>query len=1742
MGNKLCAPLLSKKANHPQHSQPWHTRKDSNLLRLWAEIFHVVGHGDYMQWKRVSDDVVPINITCVEDSPKTIYQVTAYNRHVEKIFDIKIVQPGTILCPATDCFVHWRDTPNNSEWGLNFTTSQDAKRFRDSCSFTSQKYARKASSANSLRLSPPKSKGQPSVSSPNSPIHDPRRVISSPYDLNQVEPCECITPSTEREAFSRDNKAATIPRTQNESGADNQKFQPRGILKPSSGSSGPVYETINHCRQSVDNLEQGGHVYQGPRSASAGPLTYGESQAQSGTKQGPLSSFGKSPSRTCENIRVETAFVGKFDSSCDLDQNYGRKSVTIATKHEEIEQDPQTPVDNENQSVVVHKDCIRILAPQPQKLTSDSHNSESPEWPSPPEPLTPQTPQTPTYNLEFDSDSIKRMLENLPMSPETDSMTGSVHEHDQGFHEDPTCTGLKKQNQNCSDNKGETTGAECSTTKCDNRPSQLGSPQLLDCEIAKRQCARDSFGRDSNPDSGIGGISDVAVSLSSGESAHMQATGLDVTRQDLKGGGSTGTSSHDGSSSCSHLSQSDLISQLTEGQFMSAEISDDEAGSDDSIHTVTEAESQFSYAKQQGAIRKAGWLVVKNWLVQKKKKLELAPRRTWKRYWVCLKGTVLLFYDGDIDNVTVEETVPRHILVIEGGISQAVPEHPKRDNIFSLSTAFGDAYLFQASSQTELDSWVCAIHSACAGSYARQHGKDNIVRLLRSELHKLETNIDIDVKMRKMAELQLTVVSDPRSRQAIIKQIRQWEENIEKLYIEQYRLRCYSASIQGSELPNPKVLLSNISKASKVTLSRLGIFTVSSFHALVCARKPLVMPSLYGKGHQKGGLLSPKGDGMFKYHSKSMNAAPSSHLCYRSVYKAAEIDEVVGDMMAKDGRQSPSGSTGSSEILSKVTVPNNQSVTVGIKKSTTAEDVLTYVCNRRQLNPRDHYVRVRLQGAPEGSYQYPNSTENIKKLKCELVEVCQKHIYQVELCKGDEYKDYGLKIEAELAEDCDRDDDLRIYVANVRPDSLADRKGLKASDEIVIINSKVVSELDMVYVESLLTESDTIYLTVRSLYAPSGNVTVETPESCPPPPSQSRISDNSIDNLKIPPPSSGSSSVNTSCHSSPHTHVPKPKLSTDQVDALLQGADQVTAICRESNDEGISVNRQLSEVERLRKVIMELVDTEKAYVKDLNCLLERYLEPLKEEMFLTSDEIDNIFGNIQEIALFQRQFLHSLEEAIQLDSPFFHGTDIKHYRRVLFSLGGSFLFYANHFKVYSSFCASHSRSQKILNPDTINEKLKEFLIARNPKHQHSSTLDSYLIKPIQRILKYPLLLQQLCNLTDPDTDEHHHLSEARKGMEAVAEHINEMQKIYEEYGAIFDELSKMFKDLYPVKKPVDLSVGELQMYGTVEWCNVSDSLGKIKKGTELESTVFVFKTGVVFLCRERLKRKKTRGGTGSGKGLFSESYETIERFRTLIPVQDVQVKLGQVSDIDDHYWWELVHSRSDSEGRPERVYQFCNSTNEAKTDFMRIIRQTIRDSVRKMTLPSNSQSSLKSKYIPCGGKRLEALSSNPRSTLSKKRNSSNSKVLDERHSMELDGKISVDEDGVFRTRSKTVGDLNEVSFEDHDDETCVAASDLQIAQNGTNSETSSCSNLSVSSHSGSSAKLTFASANPLKYCSAQTKSPPTSSPIWKPRNEANVVMQQEFLAAKLGKDKLDYQKVTLSGADSKDSPLKDTEC
>ncbi|KAM9019046.1 rho guanine nucleotide exchange factor TIAM2 isoform 2-T2 [Guaruba guarouba] len=369
--------------------------------------------------------------------------------------------------------------------------------------------------------------------------------------------------------------------------------------------------------------------------------------------------------------------------------------------------------------------------------------------------------------------------------------------------------------------------------------------------------------------------------------------------------------------------------------------------------------------------------------------------------------------------------------------------------------------------------------------------------------------------------------------------------------------------------------------------------------------------------------------------------------------------------------------------------------------------------------------------------------------------------------------------------------------------------------------------------------------------------------------------------------------------------------------------------------------RHLSDADRLRKVIQELMDTEKSYVKDLSCLFELYLEPLQNETFLTQDEMESLFGSLPEMLNFQKVFLETLEEGISSSSDFNTLETPSQFRKLLFSLGGSFLYYADHFKLYSGFCANHIKVQKVLERAKTDSAFKAFLDARNPTKQHSSTLESYLIKPVQRVLKYPLLLKELVSLTDNESEEHYHLTEALKAMEKVASHINEMQKIYEDYGTVFDQL---VADQSGTEKEVtELSMGELLMHSSVSWLNPFPSLGKARK--DLELTVFVFKRAVILVYKENYKLKKKMPTNVRAV----HNYGDLDpfKFRWLIPLSALQVRLGNTAGTENSCIWELIHTKSELEGRPETIFQLCSSDCENKTNIVKVIRSILRENFRR---------------------------------------------------------------------------------------------------------------------------------------------------------------------------------------------------
>ena len=81
----------------------------------------------------MSEDLVPVNISCSQDHNGMRFHITAYNSQVEKILDVTLSQPGTRIGQASECFVYWKDDKKNDTWGLNFTSPIDAKQFRECC-------------------------------------------------------------------------------------------------------------------------------------------------------------------------------------------------------------------------------------------------------------------------------------------------------------------------------------------------------------------------------------------------------------------------------------------------------------------------------------------------------------------------------------------------------------------------------------------------------------------------------------------------------------------------------------------------------------------------------------------------------------------------------------------------------------------------------------------------------------------------------------------------------------------------------------------------------------------------------------------------------------------------------------------------------------------------------------------------------------------------------------------------------------------------------------------------------------------------------------------------------------------------------------------------------------------------------------------------------------------------------------------------------------------------------------------------------------------------------------------------------------------------------------------------------------------------------------------------------------------------------------------------------------------------
>uniref|UniRef100_A0A0K0FWY0 Rho guanine nucleotide exchange factor 3 (inferred by orthology to a D. melanogaster protein) n=1 Tax=Strongyloides venezuelensis TaxID=75913 RepID=A0A0K0FWY0_STRVS len=185
-----------------------------------------------------------------------------------------------------------------------------------------------------------------------------------------------------------------------------------------------------------------------------------------------------------------------------------------------------------------------------------------------------------------------------------------------------------------------------------------------------------------------------------------------------------------------------------------------------------------------------------------------------------------------------------------------------------------------------------------------------------------------------------------------------------------------------------------------------------------------------------------------------------------------------------------------------------------------------------------------------------------------------------------------------------------------------------------------------------------------------------------------------------------------------------------------------------------------------RKIIEELLKTEKDYVKLLQNIVFGFLDQCRRrtEMF-SKERISKIFGNIEQICLLHCKLLKDLESCIDHKQP------------ENSCISKAFLRNCRNFTIYSEYCSNRPVSCAELVSLEQNKQYHQFFEAcRLLRGMCNLPLEGFLLTPVQRICRYPLQLLELIKSTPGSHPDNENLEKAHKTMRAVASHINDSQK------------------------------------------------------------------------------------------------------------------------------------------------------------------------------------------------------------------------------------------------------------------------------------------------------------------------------------------------------------------------------
>ncbi|XP_068064219.1 phosphatidylinositol 3,4,5-trisphosphate-dependent Rac exchanger 1 protein isoform X1 [Anomalospiza imberbis] len=274
---------------------------------------------------------------------------------------------------------------------------------------------------------------------------------------------------------------------------------------------------------------------------------------------------------------------------------------------------------------------------------------------------------------------------------------------------------------------------------------------------------------------------------------------------------------------------------------------------------------------------------------------------------------------------------------------------------------------------------------------------------------------------------------------------------------------------------------------------------------------------------------------------------------------------------------------------------------------------------------------------------------------------------------------------------------------------------------------------------------------------------------------------------------------------------------------------------------------------RLRLCVLnEILSTERDYVGTLRFLQSAFLHRIRQnavdkaEKYITEENVKILFSNIEDILGVHKEFLAALEFCLQPEPQSQH------------ELGNVFLKFKDKFFVYEEYCSNHEKALRLLMELNKIPTVRTFLLGCMLLGGRKTTdipLEGYLLTPIQRICKYPLLLKELAKRTPSKHPDHPAVQNALQAMKTVCTNINETKRQMEKLEAL-EQLQSHIEG-WEGSNLTDICT-QLLLQGT---------LLKISAGNIQERMFFLFDNLLVYCKRKsRVTGKKASKRTKSING------------------------------------------------------------------------------------------------------------------------------------------------------------------------------------------------------------------------------------------------------------------------------------